>query len=282
MAQQTITPQNGSAVIRKYGGIEAKSVSTSAADRGLALGIYGPGGIGKTTLAATITDSPIGSPALMLDARANPHVIASKYADRIDILPITRFADVEKVRQDILKDKEFPYKSILLDNVSEMFYQDLRDRYGATADVDWTKHSATTADVMQLVRNWYDMTTSSHKVNVIFVFQETPEARTIRNQQVASRSEIAFNKALQSQLPTLISFLGRLYQVSDTPPYQRMLSLTPVETVHQAKLQVDPDDPYAKQIPFEVYNPSLASILDTMRGKKEWPTTRHQKATRPT
>ena len=271
-----LTPNNAAKVFKRYGGIEAKPVT--AEDRGLAIGIYGPGGIGKTTLAATITDSMLGMPALLLDARGNTHVLASGYHDKIDVLPITKFSEVERVRQDVMRDKEFPYKSVILDNVSEMFHLDLRDRYGAATQIEWTQHSATTADVLQLVRNWYDMTLTAPRVNVVFVFQETPEARTIRGQKVESRSEIAFNKALQGQIPTLVSFLGRLYQISDTPPYTRMLSFAPVETVHQAKAQIDPNDPAARDMPLEQYNPSLASILDSVRGHEPWPAAKH---TRP-
>lgn len=278
MATTLLTPENAARTIRKYGKLEATPVTSE--DRGLAIGIYGPGGVGKTTLSATITDSPIGAPAFYIDARGNPHVISS-YSDRIDMVTISRFAQLEEIRRDIIADKEFPYKTIILDNVSEMWSIDLRDRYGATADVDWQKHSATTADILQLIRNYFDLSTSGPKVNIVFVFQETPEQRTIRNQAV-SRSELAFSKALQSHVPTLVNFLGRLYQMADTPPYTRMLDFRPVETVHQAKLQIDPSDPFAKQMPMEVYNPSLASILDTIRGKKDWPTAKHMKGSRPT
>ena len=271
----TLTPNNATKVLRKYGGIEAKPVSATAEDRGLALGIYGPGGVGKTTLSATITDSPLGTPALYLDARGNPHVISS-YGDKIDVLPITKFAQIEQIRQDILKDRDLIYKTVILDNVTEMWSMDLRDRYGPVGAVDWTKHAATTSDLLQLVRNWYDLSTVGPKLNVVFVFQEAPEQRTILNQEV-QRSEVAFNKALQSHIPTLINFLGRLYVEGNMPPYRRLLDFRPVETVHQSKLQVDPNDEYARQMPHEVYNPSLASILDTLRGQQAWPTAKHSK-----
>lgn len=274
----TITPENAARVIRAYGGTTPEPVAN--VERGLILGLYGPGGIGKTTLSATITDSPLGSPALYLDARGNPHVISS-YADRIDVIRMTDFKHQEKVRQDILKDKEFPYKSIILDNVSELFYMNLRDLYGAATDVDWTKHSATTADVLQLVRNWVDLAEGPQKVNVVFVFQETPENRTIRGAKVEGRSEIAFNKALQFQVPTIINWLGRIYQIEDTPPFRRMLDFTPVETMHQSKIQIDPKDEFARQVPYEIYNPSLASILDTVRGHQPWPAAKHVRSARP-
>lgn len=271
--QPTLTPANAARVVKKYGGIVVEPVSSP--DRGVAIGIYGPGGVGKTTLAATVTDTPLGAPGLILDARGNPHVVSS-YADRLDVLPITKFAQIEAVRQSIIADRDRP-KSVILDNVSEMWSIDLRDLYGPVMDVDWTKHSASTADVIQLVRNWMDLTYPPYCMNVIFVFQETPESRTIRNQKVESRSEIAFNKALQSHLPTLVNFLGRLYIASDTPPYPRVLDFTPVETMHQAKLQIDRNDPISKDVPYIHYNPSLASLVDTIRGRQPWPTARHSK-----
>lgn len=276
-AQPTITPENAAAVIRRYGGVVAKPVDNP--DRGLVMGIYGPGGSGKTTLAATITDTPEGAPALFLNSRGNPHVVSS-YGDRIDVLQIERYDQVELIRQDILKDAAkgtFPYKSIVLDTTSEMFYTRLRDLYGPVTAVDWTKHSATTANLMQLHRNWIDLAETAPFANVIFIFQEVPEKRTIRNQTVESRSEISFNKALQGQIPTLVNFLGRLYIVGDNPPYKRLLDFRPVETVHQSKFQVDRKHPTASQVPMEIYNPSLAPILDTIRGSKPFPVTNHTK-----
>lgn len=273
----TLTPENAARVIRKYGGLVAEPVS--APDTGLALGIYGPGGIGKTTTAATITDSELGSPALLINARGNPHVISS-YSDKIDLININRFRDVEAIRQDVLKDKDFKYQSVILDNVSEMWSMDLRDRYGAAVQIEWQMHSASTSDILQLVRNYIDLTTGPIKLNVIFIFQETPESRNIRGRDVPSRSEVAFNKALQSHVPTLVNFLGRLYQIEDSPPYTRLLDFRPVETVHQAKLQVDRKDELAKTIPMELYNPSLAPILDTIRGRQPFPVEAHSRPSR--
>lgn len=270
--QPILTPANAARVIRRYGGVVIEPVS--APERGMILGIYGPGGVGKTTLAATITNSELGSPALYLDARGNPHVISS-YADRIDVATITAFSQVEAIRQDLLKDKALPYKSVILDNVTEMWSMDMRDRYGPMAAVTWEKHAATTSDIIQLVRNWVDLALTGPRLNVVLVFQESPETRTIRGREGVSRSEVAFNKALQSHVPTLVNFLGRLYQMQDTPPYRRMLDFRPVETVHQAKRQIDPKDEVASRIPYEIWDPSLAPLLDTLRGHKPFPVERH-------
>src|SRR5437868_14593705 len=122
-----LTKENANRVIKSYGGVEISPVSSP--DRGLVLGIYGPGGVGKTTLAATITDAAddLGSPALLLNERGNPHVIAS-YAGKTDIANITKFDQVEKIRTDLLRDKDLPHKSVNHDNATELWSMDLRDR----------------------------------------------------------------------------------------------------------------------------------------------------------
>jgi GTPase SAR1 family protein len=261
-------------VIKSYGGVEISPVSSP--DRGLVLGIYGPGGVGKTTLAATITDAAdeLGSPALLLNARGNPHVIAS-YASKIDIADITKFDQVEKIRADMLRDKSLEYKSVIIDNLTELWSMDLRDRYGPMTAVEWTKHAASTSDIMQLVRNWIDLAEVGPKLNVIFVIQETPETRDIRGRTGVIRKRGCVQQGSPEPHSHLINFLGRLYIHTEQPPYRRVLDFRPIDTMHQAKLQVDRDDQYAKQIPFEVYDPSLASILDTIRGHKPWPTEKH-------
>ena len=270
----TITPLNARRIVGKLGGLDVNPVSNE--ERGLVMGLYGPPGTGKTTLAATIADSQYGSPALYIDARGNPHV-SSSYADRIDVVTINKFSDLEAIRQSLLKDPNLPYKSVIIDTLSEAWAIDLRDLYGPVANVKWEHHSASTADVLQLVRNFVDLSTSALKMNVIFVMQETQEQRTVLNQKVEARSEIAFNKALQSAIPSLINFLGRLYIYETTPPFQRVLSFLPAETVQQAKMQRDPNDPAARDIPYEVYHPSLAPILNTIRGHEAWPTAAHTK-----
>jgi len=267
----TITPLNAATVVRKLGGLEVKPVSSE--ERGLVMGIYGEPGVGKTTLAASITDSVFGSPALYIDARGNPHVVNS-YADRIDVVTINKFADLEAIRQDILRQKDLTYKTVIIDTLTEAWAIDLRDLYKPTADVTWQMHSASTADILQTVRNYVDLTTTGPRVNLVFVMQETVEERTVLNQKI-NRYEIHFNKKLQEYLPALISFLGRLYIYESTPPFGRVLDFTPAPTVQQSKIQNDPNDPAARDIPYQIYKPSLAPLLDTIRGHVAWPTSTH-------
>lgn len=255
----------------KYGGVTPTPINE--VEDGIVLGIYGPGGIGKTTLAATVCDSVLGSPALYLNARGNPQVVRS-YGDAIQVIDVKSFKHQEQIRQDMLKDPDCPYKSVIIDNVSEILSLDLRDRYGSATDIIWTMHSASTADILSLIRNWSDMSTSRLKLNVVFIMWETNENATVRGQEL-KRSELAFNKALQAQVPGIITWLGRLYIVTDKPPYTRCLDFRPIESMHVAKFQVDPNDARTADIPMEIYNPSLASIINTVKGGDAWPKDKH-------
>lgn len=270
---QTLTPTNAGSFLRKYGGVESVAVNERIA--GVKMGIYGPGGGGKTTLIGTLCDSDFGWPVAYLNARGNPEVISSK-GDKVQIFDVPNFAYLEKFRQDLLKDPNMPFKSIVIDNLSEVWSIDLRDRYGATADIDWTKHALTTADILQVVRNYCDLADSRLGVNVFFVMWETPETRTLNFKEV-NRSELAFNKALQSQIPGIINWLGRLYIVEEKPPYTRKLDCRPIESLHVAKHQVDPADELVSQIPMEQFSPSLGDMLDTIKGRRPFPVAKHSR-----
>lgn len=256
---------------RKYGAIESVPINEMRA--GLTLGIYAPGGIGKTTLAGTVCDSDLGWPVAYLNARGNPHVISS-LGDKVQVFNIAHAKDQEIIRQGMIQDRECPFKTAIIDLTNEIWSLDLRDRYGASTDIKWEMHSASTGFMLNMIRNWVDLATMPHlNLNIIFVFGETTEKRTIRGEEGVERSELMFNKALQSQVPSMVNWLGRLYIVDDKGT--RCLDFRPLEKIQQSKHQVDPNDEFASQVPMEIYTPSLASILDTVKGRKPWPTDKH-------
>lgn len=268
-----LTPENAGEFFRKFGGIEVESVDKIVS--GFKMGIYGPGGAGKTTLAGTACDSQYGRPMLHLNARGNPHVIASR-GSQVDSIPIDKFAQVEAVRKDIIKALragQFPYKSIALDNVSDMNSQDLRDRYGEMTKVDWTDHSATTSDILNVVRNFSDIA-DIYGIHVFFIFWEAPETREIRGTTI-NRSELALNRALQNQVPGIINWLGRLYVMDDAPKFTRCLDFRPIEKWQVSKWQVDPNDARYANLGMEIYNPHLGEILDSVYGGQPYPVERH-------
>jgi hypothetical protein len=266
-----LTPDNASAFMRRYGGIETRSISTVKS--GIKLGFFGPGGGGKTTLVGTAVESEFGAPLLYLNARGNPEVIRSK-GDRIQVIDVKSYKEVEAIRRDVYADASCPFKSVAIDTVSELLALDLRDRYGTEVKVEWTMHSASTADILGMLRNWVDMADWGPRLNVFFVFWDTPETRKINNEEI-SRWELQLNKALQAQAPGLVNWLGRVYVAEGEPNYTRCLDFRPIEKLHVAKHQIDPDDPLASQIPMQIYRPHLGHILDTLKGGIPFPAAQH-------
>lgn len=267
----TVTPANAAAFMRTYGKIASRPVNEMTS--GVKMGFYGPGGGGKTTLLGTAVESEFGSPMLLLNARGNPHVIASK-ADRIQVMDVKSFREAEAIRVDVMKDTDCPFKSIAIDTVSELLALDLRDRYGTATDVKWEMHSASTADILQLVRNFSDLADWGPRLNVFFVFYDVPEKRTIMGEEV-ERMELALNKALQAQVPGLVNWLGRVYVAEGEPSYTRCLDFRPIEKQMVSKHQIDPDDVNQRTIPMQIYRPHLGHILDTMKGGTPFPATLH-------
>lgn len=275
---EVLTPENAPSFMRKYGGIETRSISTVTS--GIKMGFFGPGGGGKTTLVGSAVESEYGSPMLYLNARGNPEVIRSK-GDRIQVIDVASYREVAAIRKDVYADTACPFKSVAIDTVSELLSLDLRDRYGTSGKVEWQQHAATTADILGMLRDWVDLADWGPRLNVFFVFWDTPEHRTINGQEV-DRFELQLNKALQSQAPGLVNWLGRVYVSGGAPNYTRCLDFRPIETIHVAKHQIDPDDPFAKQIPMQIYSPHLGHILDTVKGGKPFPIAQHSgRAPRP-
>lgn len=267
-----LTPDNAASYMRTYGRIASRPVNEMTS--GVKMGFYGPGGGGKTTLIGTAVDSEFGSPLLLLNARGNPHVIASKN-DRIQVMDVKSYKEVEAIRKDLYNDTDCPFKSVAIDLVTELWALDLRDRYGVDTEVKWEMHSATTADMLQMVRNWTDMADWGPRINVFFSFYDTPEKRTIMGQDV-ERMELAFNKALQAQIPGLVNWLGRVYVAEGEPNFTRCLDFRPLEKIGVSKHQIDPDDVLQRDIPMQIYRPHLGHILDTMKGGIPFPTALHQ------
>lgn len=266
-----LTPANATDFMRTYGKITSRPVSEMTS--GVKMGFYGPGGGGKTTLVGTAVESEWGSPMLLLNARGNPHVIASK-SDRIQVMDVKSYREVEDIRKDLAADPDCPFKSIAIDTVSELLALDLRDRYGATTAIEWTMHSASTADILQMVRNYSDLADWGPRLNVFFVFWDTYEKRKIRGQDV-DRNELQLNKALQAQVPGLINWLGRVYVAEGEPNYTRCLDFRPIETETVSKHQIDPNDPIQASIPMQQYRPHLGHILDAIKGGIPFPTASH-------
>lgn len=79
--------------------------------------IYGDPGVGKTILCASASVVEELQPVLLVDAEAGTLSIRKMYPD-VDVVKMSNFGDLKYIR-DLLSSGKFPYKTVILDSISE-------------------------------------------------------------------------------------------------------------------------------------------------------------------
>src|SRR5262245_27807289 len=187
---------------------------------GTCIGIYGPVGAGKSTLAAQAADSPHAGKVLVIDAEGG----ARAYGDRddIDVIPVPDSDDrhvdgmgfqiVEAVLNDLVAGR-LKCGTVIVDNMSELnaycTYDTLRtygrniDRKDRPDQKDW---NTTTSRMLLLTRRFRDFSQATG-TNVIFVAWDRLQEDRVTN---IAKKDMAFNPALANQFPGLIDVVGYL------------------------------------------------------------------------
>lgn len=265
-SKTVLTPDN----VHLFPGLTIVKTKT-VVNRGLCLGLFGPGGCGKTTVAASIAASEFSKRTLHLDVEGGASSIA--HLD-IDTVPIAKWTDcqaVSKVFRDARADA-LPYDTVIWDNCSELQNVNLTSICGDRAPEiqEWGK---STADMLRFTRFWRDMARLKG-LNVIFVLWEEIEKEESSS---AWKRKVSFSNKLAAQWPGIVTWIGQV-KTFERDPKARQLSFTPTPKT-DAKFRVAPNEA-AANIPLELYVPRdapvLADILDTIRGGKKWPEARYK------
>lgn len=105
-----------------------KKASDFRGKKGLNMVLFGPPGVGKTTLAATAADSDFGREVLIFDIDSGIDSIVDRddvavWPDREE-LPIPTWTDFRKVvDQLIAAGGDSPYKTLVFDSLSSIYYE---------------------------------------------------------------------------------------------------------------------------------------------------------------
>lgn len=89
--------------------------------------LYGDGGTGKTTLAASACEVPEMSPVLHLNIENGAQSLEEKYGDhpQLEIVDINSITELQSVYKDLYNQKGAGYKTVVLDNLTESQSQGL-------------------------------------------------------------------------------------------------------------------------------------------------------------
>jgi hypothetical protein len=263
--QRVMTPDNA----QSFAGLNIVKTRT-VVNRGLCMGLFGGGGAGKTTIAASILQSEFSPRVLHCDAEGGASAIA--HLD-VDTARITSWSEAQRIGAEFRKAKlgDTPWDTIIWDNTTELQNLNIQSICG-DAPPEIQQWGKSTSDMLRFTRFWRDLS-QAIGINVILVCWDEIEKEESTG---IWKRRVCFTKKLQAQYPGIIPFLGHV-SPNERDANSRVLSFRPSNKT-DAKFRVAPTEAAAK-IPLELYvqrdAPVLADILDTIRGGKPWPTAKY-------
>lgn len=214
-------------------------------DTGLFVGLYGPGGSGKTTTIARIVESSRIKKALLVDAEGGSTSVKHLVPQGLDIVHTNTWGEVQKIRREI-KNPGHGYDAICWDHLSELTNQ--CKMFVAPSGIpeiqQWGK---ILAEMMEFVREQRRLTINQGLHILTNLWEEQAEDKELE----IIKTKVNLFRGFQAAFPGMVTMLGRLTVVSQKPPYVRKLSFIPSERT-DSKFRVAPTDA-AASIPQELY-----------------------------
>jgi hypothetical protein len=234
-----LTPQNA----KTFAGL---TIDESTEQKtGLFVGIYGPGGSGKTTTIARIVESPRIKRALLIDCEGGSASVKHLVPQGLEIVHANNWNDVRNIRREIKKE-DHGYDAILWDHLSEitnLFKMQVAPN-GIPEIQQWNQ---ILAEMMAFVRE-QRLVTINQGVHVLFnVWEEEKEDKELE----ILKQRVNLFRSWQAAFPGMVTMLGRLTPYSTKPPYVRKLSFIASDKT-DSKYRVSPTDA-AALIPQELY-----------------------------
>lgn len=256
-----------------FGALPIIRPRASRESRGICAAFYGAPGAGKTTLAAEVAQSKYGAPALLVDCEGNTHVLAHHDNDSLHIVQPHTWREVSSVVSNMgkmLKDKSFPYRTVIFDNLSEIANM-CADGIAPAEGFQLQHYRVLTTRMLELAHDLRDFT-RFYPVNVIFIAWETVE----RISEITTRKNLYFTPKLAEAFPGIMNMVGYISVHERRGVYTRRLSFAPSPDT-QAKFNRAPTD-NAQHIPLEIYynlddimsGQPMCDLLDTLIGDAPW------------
>lgn len=258
-----------SPLLKSIGGINILSAE-ELPPWGISAAIYGPPGAGKTTFCAYACEAIDGAPVLDLDAEGGARSIMHL---PVEVAPVDTWEKIKRITAGIMAIEDLPYKTIILDNMSE--YQALNLKSVAGSGQPQIQHYQTcTIDLLNLTRQYRDLA-KRKGINVFFIAWESPEKDDSTG---IIKKDVGFTPSLARQFPGIVDIVGYLsVEAGET----RRLTFAPsIRTAAKFRRSLTEA---ARKIPltinYKMEDKPIVDILNTLRGGADWPTSKYTKQT---
>lgn len=245
--------ERGLVPYKQFGKLPVYHIS-QAERQGLFWLIYGPGGLGKTSLALSAMKSVFGRPLVLVEMDRGGSVGAHLDCDWI---PIKKVADFDEFMSELKNGSD--WLCIVIDPITElndMYIEDAERRIGGAEPRRW--YNASTSKMLKHIRTLRDLSLNQG-ISVILTCWEddyTDDVTKIR------KNGLKLNPALRDRVQGLVTTIGYLTLANDDKT--RVLRLAPGKR-YANKFKRSNND-VALQIPYDIPNPDMAPILDTLIG----------------
>jgi len=238
---------------------------------GVNMAVFGHPGAGKTTLVASAQDSTHGGPVLLIDLEGGVRAIS----DRADVMvatdpkgdPLTEWMDVTRISDRLKRDVKAgtcPFKTIAFDTLSAAQRMTLKQVMATSpnsgAMPSQPEYGKANELLLDLVRSWCTLS-REYGINVIFnchAVEEKDEATGIVLIRMALTPGVI--KGVYQAVDSIA------YISSDTKEERKLLLKTTNKVL--AKFRQPQSGP---QVPLEIKNPSMAQIIEHVKGVKPFP-----------
>lgn len=254
----------------KYGGYEVHSADEFTAASGVFMTLYGKGGIGKTTLAYEAHLCEYTKPAMFLDMEGGIRAISDD--PTLKVIHTEQFSETSRFLNKVKLDAEFPWKTIVVDNISELQSMNLKGLSGSGMPT-LPEYGKSQLEMVDFVRDCRALTLT-RGLNIIVCAWDCPEKEESTG---IIKRDIQFTPSLQERYPGLVEIIGHITIYREEPPYMRLLDFSPsrrtVAKFRRNRSEIAQQIPL--KIPYTLDDRVLVDILNTLVGHEPWPTKKY-------
>jgi hypothetical protein len=211
---------------------------------------------------------------LHIDAEGGTDAIIDRKG--VEVVSVYNWNQYQSVTRELIQQKGSGYKTICVDNLSEIANLSLTKIAGPTQGPEIQEWGEMFREVRQKIREYRDLA-RLYGVNVIFCCWDADE----KDDRGVMKKDLALSPALRKQVPGLTTIIGHVAVLDD--PNARLLTFAagPKTVAKFRRSRTAAAQKIPLQIRYSVDKLPLGDIIDVLKGGKEWDTKKYPPTATP-